>query len=492
MRSSWAALKPALQPLATELGDTMHLSDASELERTLHLQKAACMAEPYPTAQRRADLLALKTFVKENQSAIVQAISADYGHRSEHETLFAEIVPVIHAVEHALQHVHTWMQPEKRHADWWHFWGTRNRVVPQPLGVVGVIVPWNFPINLSFMVLVDAFAAGNRAMVKLSENSRHLAKLLISKAPQYFAHDKLAFFDETGGVGPAFSQLKFDHLVFTGSAQTARAVMAAAAHNLCPVTLELGGKSPAVVCEDFDLKLAAERIWFAKCFNAGQLCTNVDHVFVPQHEVKNFVALSKQIVQKRFASLASPDLTAIIDARAFERLTAALQEAAAQGAQVIPLLEGPAWDAEQRKIAPHLVLNVPHDCALFKREIFGPVLPVYGYQQLEDVVYAASRQPTPLAFYIFSHDAHMQRKLLTEVKSGGVSVNDVIYHAAQHDLPFGGVGESGMGRYHGHDGFKQFSHLRPVFYQARMSGMRWMWPPYGAFAKRYMAWLLKK
>lgn len=471
----------------------MHLSDSSELDRTLHLQRAACMAQPYPSeGQRRADLLALKAFLQDHEQAIVQAISADYGHRSEHETLFAEMVPVVTAVDHALKHLRSWMRVQKRHANWVHFFGARNRVLPQPLGVVGIIVPWNFPINLSFMVLVDAFAAGNRAMVKMSENSRHLAQLLIDKAPLYFPHDKLAFFDETGGVGQAFSQLKFDHLVFTGSAQTARHVMAAAAHNLCPVTLELGGKSPAVVCDDFDLKLAAERIWFAKCFNAGQLCTNVDHVYVPESRVQDFVAISRQIVQQRFVSLQSPDYTAIIDARAFERLTAAMQEAEAKGAQLIPLLDGPAWDASTRKIAPHLVLNLPHDCALATREIFGPLLPVMPYHQLDEVVYAASRQPTALALYVFSHERHTQDKLLTEIKSGGVGVNDVIYHAAQHDLPFGGLGESGMGHYHGRDGFMQFSHLRPVFYQARWSGMRWVWPPYGQFAKRFTDWLLKK
>jgi coniferyl-aldehyde dehydrogenase len=458
----------------------MYLSDVSELERTLHMQKAACMAHPNPSvSQRREDLLALKAFLKENQQAIVQAISLDYGHRCEQETLFAEIVPVIHAVEHALKHIHAWMRPHKRHADWLHFLGSRNRLMPQPLGVVGIIVPWNFPINLSFMVLVDAFAAGNRAMVKMSENSRHLAKLLIDKVPQYFAHDKLAFFDETGGVGQAFSQLKFDHLVFTGSAHTARAVMAAAAKNLCPVTLELGGKSPAVICDDFDLKLATERMWFAKCFNAGQLCTNVDHVFVPQHDLMRFVDMSREIVSKRFASIDSQDYTAIIDTRSFDRLVAALEEAQQKDAQLIQLVGGPAWDPTHRKIAPHIVLNVPHDCELFQREIFGPILPVYGYENLDDVVYAASRQATPLVLYVFSNDTHVQHKLMTEIKAGGVGVNDVIYHAAQHDLPFGGLGESGMGHYHGQDGFVRFSHMLPVFYQARWSAMRWMWPRMG-------------
>lgn len=471
----------------------MHLSDASELERTWQMQKAASMAQPYPSAaQRRADLLALKDFLCDHQEALVQAMAKDFGHRSRHETLMGDVVPVRRAIDHALKHVSQWMRPQKRQTDGWHFWGTRNRVVPQPLGVMGVIVPWNFPLNLSFMVLVDAFAAGNRVMVKMSEHSRHLTRLLIEKAPQYFAHDKLAFFEETGGVGEAFAQLKFDHLVFTGSAQTARSVMAQAAKNLCPVTLELGGMSPAVVCDDFDLRLAAQRIWFAKCFNAGQLCTDVNHVFVPHASVDAFVAESKRVVQQRYGTLDSVDFGAIIDARSFDRLTSALQEAQAKGAQVVCLLDGPAWDAQTRKIAPHLVLNVPHDCALFAREIFGPILPVYGYQRLDEVVYAISRQPTPLAFYIFSHSNEVQQHLMTHVRSGGVSVNDAIFHTVQHDLPFGGWGESGMGRYHGRDGFMAFSHLRAVFYQTRISSSRLIWPPYGKLANAYLSWLLKK
>jgi coniferyl-aldehyde dehydrogenase len=442
-------------------------------------------------AERRADLLQLKAFVRDNAEAIAQAIHADYGHRSHHETMFAEVVPVVQAVDHALKHLKQWMKPQRRAADWMTFFGSQNRVVPQPLGVVGIIVPWNFPINLSFMVLVDVFAAGNRAMVKMSENSRHITRLLMDLAPRYFTPDKLAFFEETGGVGVAFSQLKFDHLVFTGSTQTGKAVMAAAAHNLCPVTLELGGKSPAVVCPDFDLQLAAERILFAKCFNAGQICSNVDHVFVPHAQVDAFVQMARDIVQKRFVSLDSADYTAIIDATAFQRLVDALQEAQAQGATLVPLLDGPAWDVNTRKIAPHVVLNVPRNCALHTREIFGPVLPVIGYSDLDAVVHTINAAPHALALYPFTNDRRTVNDLMMRVMSGGVGVNDALFHTTQHTLPFGGVGDSGMGHYHGHDGFVTFSKMRPVFYQARLSGMRFMWPPYGKWVDRYLKYILK-
>ena len=429
--------------------------------------------------------------MRDNAQAIAQAISADYGHRSRHETLLAEVVPVMHGVDHALKHLKQWMKPQRRSIDWLNFFGAKNRVLPQPLGVVGVIVPWNFPINLSFLVLVDVFAAGNRAMVKMSENSRHLTRLLLDLAPRYFSADQLMFFEETGGVGVAFSQLKFDHLVFTGSTQTGRAVMAAAAQNLCPVTLELGGKSPAVVCDDFDVRTAAERILFAKCFNAGQICTDVDHVYVPQDKVPKFVQLAQDIVQKRFSNLDSPDFTAIIDERSFQRLCEALQEAQAKGATLVPLLPGVPWDAATRKIAPHLVLNVPQDCALHAREIFGPILPVIGYTELDAVVKSINAGPHPLAFYPFTHHAHTQDWLIKHVMSGGVGVNDALFHAAQHSLPFGGVGESGMGHYHGYEGFVTFSKMRSVFYQARFSGMRMMWPPYRQWADKYLKFLLK-
>jgi len=462
------------------------------LEITRQRLRDAHEAHPYPSeAERRHDLLSLKAFVRDNAEAIAEAINADYGHRSRHETLFAEVVPVIHGVDHSLKHLKRWMRPQKRSVDWLNFFGAKNRVLPQPLGVVGVIVPWNFPINLSFLVLADAFAAGNRAMVKMSENSRHLTRLLMDLAPRYFSEDKLVFIEETGGVGIVFSHLKFDHLVFTGSTETGKAVMAAAAQNLCPVTLELGGKSPAVVCDDFDLRTAAERIWFAKCFNAGQICTDVDHVYLPHHQMAAFVEISAAIVQQRFSSLDSPDYSAIIDQRSFDRLVSALQEAQTMGATLVPLLKGEPWNSVTRKIVPHLVLNMPQGCALQTREIFGPVLPVIGYSALDEVVKKINHAPHPLAFYPFSHDKKIIDQLIKRVTSGGVAVNDALFHAAQHGLPFGGVGESGMGHYHGYEGFVTFSKMRPIFYQTRVSGMRLMWPPYGKLASKYLGFLLK-
>jgi coniferyl-aldehyde dehydrogenase len=462
------------------------------LEATLQEQRTAYLAHPVPTLdERRADLRQLQTFIRENRDALVTAVNADYGNRSSHETLFTEIFPVMDAVNHTLKHLKQWMKPQRRGIDLRNFLGAKNRVIPQPLGVVGCLVPWNFPINLSFIPLIYIFAAGNRAMVKMSENSRHLAKLLIDKIPAYFPPDKLSFFDETGGVGLAFSQLKFDHLLFTGSGQTGRAVMAAAAHNLCPVTLELGGKSPAILCDDYPVRQAVERLMFVKLLNAGQICTTVDHVYVPQGKSAAFVAAAQEVVAQRYPQLSSPDYTAIIDDKAFQRLIQALEEARAGGATLVQLIPGQPWDASSRKIAPHIVLNAPADCALRSREIFGPILPVLEYSTLEVPIQAINAGPRPLALYPFSHDPATVQTLLDRVMSGGVSVNDALFHVGQHDLPFGGVGDSGMGHYHGHEGFVTFSKMRPVFYQARWSAVKFLWPPYGKFATKYLAFLTR-
>ena len=463
-----------------------------ELDAALDLQRAAYFAHPVPSyGERRADLLKLQAFVRDNKDGLVDAVNADYGNRSRHETLFTEIFTVIDGVDHVLKHLKKWMKPQRRSVDLRNFFGARNRVVPQPLGVVGAIVPWNFPINLSFTGLIYTFAAGNRSMVKMSENSRHLARFLIEKMPAYFPREKLAFFDETGGVGVEFSKLKFDHILFTGSGQTGRAVMAAASQNLCPVTLEMGGKSPAILCEDFPLQKAAERLLFVKLLNAGQICTTVDHLYLPKGKTAAFVTIAKEIVSKRYPLLASPDFTSIIDDRSFARLTAALETAQAGGATLVQLIPGPRWDAASRKIAPHLVLNAPADSALLTREIFGPILPIIEYSSLEEPIRAINSGARPLAIYPFSNDSQTIQTLLERVMSGGVSVNDGLFHVAQHDLPFGGVGESGMGHYHGFEGFVTFSKMRPVFYQASFSALRFMWPPYRKFATKYLDFLTK-
>ncbi len=463
-----------------------------ELENTIKLQREAYLAHPNPSfAERKIDLKNLQEFLKDYRDELCEAVNADYGHRSKHETLFTEIFPAIDGVDQTLKHLKSWMKPQQRAVDIRNFLGASNKVIPQPLGVVGSIVPWNFPINLSFMGLISIFAAGNRAMVKMSENSRHLTRLIIEKIPEYFPKEKLAFFEETGSVGVEFSKLPFDHLMFTGSGQTGRAVMASAARNLCPVTLELGGKSPAIVCRDYSIGKAAERIMFVKLLNAGQICTSVDHLYLPKGKTNEFVTAAKSIAMQRYGKLASTDYTSIIDDKSFKRLTSSLEEAKEAGAKLIQLLPGKKWDEKTRKVAPHIVLNAPKDCSLMQREIFGPILPIIEYASLEDPINTINNGARPLAIYPFSNDKEIIDMLINRVMSGGVSVNDALFHVAQHDLPFGGVGESGMGHYHGYEGFVTFSKMRPVFQQASISAIKLMYPPYGTLATTYLDLLTK-
>jgi len=464
-----------------------------ELTTILQLQRDAYHADPVPDLeQRKKDLLALKSMLADNREAIVDSISADYGNRSRHETLLAEIIMVLDGFNFAAKHLKKWMRVQKREIEFSLYPGAKNRVIPQPLGVVGVIVPWNFPIQLAFTPLTYIFAAGNRAMVKMSENSRNLTRLLIKLVPDYFPPEKLCFFEETGSVGIQFSRLPFDHLLFTGSGATGKAVMASAAKNLTPVTLELGGKSPAVIGPDYPMKKAVERIMFAKLFNAGQVCVNVDYVFVSEGRIDEFVAASKAWVSKHCPDINSTDFTSIIDQKSFDRLNEALADAKRRGATLINLAEGQQSAPGMRKMAPHLVLNASEDMILLQREIFGPILPVIPYKDQQQVSDYIGDRDRPLAFYPFTNDKKLQSFYLDNVMSGGACVNDALIHPGQHDLPFGGVGASGMGHYHGYEGFVTFSKLRPVFYQAGFSALKFLAPPYGKRANRMLNMILKR
>lgn len=458
----------------------------------LEKQRAAHRANPYPDLEeRKSHLAALHRFLKENESAIVEAIGADFGVRSETETLLLELFPVRQGIRDTARHIGKWMRSRSRSVDHLVFPGATNRVIAQPLGVVGVIVPWNFPIQLSFGPLVDILAAGNHAMVKMSDRSVHLARLLIEVFPRYLPGEKVEFFEDLGR-GPEFSKLPFDHLLFTGSGGVGRAVMASAAANLCPVTLELGGKAPAVVAPDFPLATAAKRILWAKCMNAGQVCVNIDYLFLPEGSIDAFVAHAKRLIAECYPDLNGPDYTTIIDQPAFDRLTATLDDATARGATVINLAPEQHLDAGRRKLAPHIVLGVNDKMTIMKEEIFGPLLPIVPYRKTEEVIAYVNRNDRPLAFYPFSQNKQLVERYITEILSGSVGVNEAIVQVGQHDLPFGGVGASGMGHYHGHEGFLTFSKLRPIFRQGRFSSIQAMLrPPYGKRTKRALQWMFK-
>jgi len=476
----------------TAIQENLQHEAALMLRAHFDKQRAAYLQDPIPDyQQRKEDLLTLKRMINENRDAIIEAISSDYGNRSRHESLFAEIIAVTDGIKDKIKNLKKWMKVQKRHVDQTMFPGAKNRVIPQPLGVVGIIVPWNFPVNLTFLPLAAAFAAGNRAMVKMSENSIALSRLFIKLCGQYFPEEKLAFFEETGGVGVQFSQIPFDMIMFTGSGQTGRAVMASAAQNLCPVILELGGKAPAVIDPAYPLDKAVQRIMFVKQFNAGQICTNVDYVFVHESQQQEFAKLAKAYAAKHVPDIHSEDYTSIIDDRSFQRLLETLEDARSKGAKVINLCGDQQPDPETRKLPLHLVMDTTPDMIIRSRETFGPILKVMTYTDPEEVVAHVNAQDRPLALYPFSNDKNLAQMYIDRIMSGGVTVNDALFHVAQHDIPFGGVGPSGMGHYHGYEGFVAFSKLRPIFYQSGFSAMKFLQPPYGKFAERVYSLLLK-
>ncbi|MBD2859451.1 coniferyl aldehyde dehydrogenase [Spongiibacter sp. KMU-158] len=469
------------------------LSPTAEMLHAAHLlQKQAYLADPEPSiAQRKADLRRLKDMVNENREAIIAAINEDYGSRARQESLFAEIISVTDAINDAISKVGKWAKPQSRHVDWTVYPGASNTVIPQPLGCVGVIVPWNFPGFLSFGPLVSAFAAGNRAMVKMSENSRAFTRLLMKISGDYFSEDKLVYFEETGDVGIEFSKIPFDLLFFTGSGETGKKVMAAAAQNLTPVIMELGGKSPAVITPNYPLAKAVDRIMYIKQFNAGQICINVDYLFVHETQLDDFIREAEAWVAKHVPDIQSPDYTSIIDARSFQRLQDTLADAEAKGAKIIKLNKSQDADPVNRKLPLHLVLNTTPDMIIRQRESFGPLLMVMTYKEQEDVVRYVNAGDRPLAFYPFSKKKSDVDYFVKHIMSGGVSVNDALFHGAQHDMPFGGVGASGMGHYHGKEGFIALSKMRPVFHQSGLSPMALLRPPYGKLGNsiyKFMTW----
>ncbi len=441
---------------------------------------------PVSAATRKDRLERAVGLLKTHEKRLVEAMDADFGHRSEHQSLFTDVASSVGPLRHAQKHLERWMRPERRKVGPFplNLLGAKARVEYQPLGVVGVISPWNFPVNLTFTPLAGVLAAGNRCMIKPSEYTPATSALLAEIFPTAFGELEIAVV--TGGpqTGADFSGLPFDHLLFTGATSIGRHVMRAAAENLVPVTLELGGKSPVVVGRSADLQKTADSIMTGKMLNAGQICLAPDYVFVPREKVDEFVAASERSVARMYPTLLdNPDYTSVINERHFERLNGYVEEARAAGARVVEI--NPAGeDFRQQpfhKIPPTLIVDPEDGLQVMQDEIFGPVLPVKGYERVEETVDYINGKPRPLGLYYFGADGTEERRVLNHTTSGGVTVNDVVMHVAQEDLPFGGVGPSGMGAYHGLDGFRTFSHARSIFTQskvnvAELAGLR---PPYG-------------
>ena len=457
------------------------------------MRAAARKSGPPDYDQRIAQLDKLERVVLDKKHDLVRAISTDYGNRSKHETLAAEVMVVVNEIKHVRAHLHEWMETESRDVSW-VFLPARAEVVMQPVGVVGIVAPWNYPVQLSLAPLVNALAAGNRVMLKPSEIAPATAEALKQLLAEVFESDQVAVVIGGPAVAETFTRLPFDHLVFTGSTRLGKIVMRAAAENLVPVTLELGGKSPAIISESYSIKRAAQKIMFGKCFNAGQTCVAPDYALVPSRLVDAFVEECRAAVTQMYPKLAdNDDYTSVVSEAHYERLQGYLKDATERGAKLVEL--NPAKEelaSSTRKIAPVLVRDTKEEMSLMQEEIFGPILPVLTYEKLDEAIEYVNEHARPLALYYFDDDQRRIDRVLRETVSGGVTINDTMLHVAQSDLPFGGAGASGIGSYHGREGFESFTKKKPVFYQSRINATGLLRPPYVDRADLVLRTLLGK
>ena len=458
-----------------------------EMQAILDRQRAAYLAEGVVSSQIRIDRLERAVqVVKKHQKTFVKAMNEDFGHRSEHQSLFTDIASSIGPLRHAQQNLKRWQKKDKRKVTpgVLALLGARAWIEYQPLGVVGVISPWNFPVNLTFTPLAGVLSAGNRCMIKPSEYTPATSAAMAVGFAEEFDEEEIAVI--TGGpqTGADFSGLAFDHLLFTGATSVAKHVMRAASENLVPVTLELGGKSPVIISPKADMAPTTDALMAGKMLNAGQICLAPDYVFVPRNRMSEFVESSKRSVAKMYPTLLdNPDYTSVVNERHFQRINGYVDEARERGVEVVEINPANENFGQQsaHKIAPTFLIDPPEDSAVMQEEIFGPVMPIKSYDSLDETMDYVNSHERPLGLYYFGTDQQETDQVLGNTTSGGVTLNDVVMHVAQEDLPFGGVGPSGMGSYHGEDGFRTFSHAKAVFKQATFNpaeklGLR---PPYG-------------
>jgi coniferyl-aldehyde dehydrogenase len=469
----------------------MSTETLQEMESVLKLQKKLHIEEGPASIELRKDRLnRCISMLKEYSDEIIEALQKDFGNRDPKASFFTEIVSTIGVLEHAIKNIDKWTKDEKRPSNvnqpffirlMMGFLGSKSYIKYQPLGTIGVISPWNFPVNLVLAPLAGIFAAGNRTMIKPSELTPATSEVTKKMFEAYFDKSEAAVFTGDAEVGAAFSALPFDHLLFTGGTQIGKKVMKAASENLVPVTLELGGKSPVIVDEDANLSEVAKKVMRGKTMNAGQICLAPDYLMLPKGKGKEFADASSDAIGEMFKDLKyNDDYTSVINERHYDRINELVSDAKEKGAEVVQI--NPAdEDFEQQelhKIPPTIVLNPTEDMKIMQEEIFGPVLPVKEYDDFEETVNYVNSKDRPLGLYLFSKDKNKEKKVLDNTTSGGVTLNDVIWHIGQEELPFGGVGPSGTGSYHGYDGFKEFSHAKAVYKQFSADLMAQMMPPY--------------
>ena len=470
----------------------------TEQEAILKLQRDAFTASPPEgIAVRKDRIKRAMALLKEKGEELCKAMSADFGNRAIEQSMITDIAGTVGAGKHALKHIDKWSKPEKRPVQFpLGLLGAKAEVRYEPKGVIGIMSPWNFPVNLAFSPLMQVLAAGNRAMIKPSEFTERTSDLMAEYVTEYFAQDEVAVI--TGGpeVAAAFSELPFDHLVFTGSTPTGRLVMQAAAKNLVPVTLELGGKSPVILGRSADFAKAGERIALGKMMNAGQICLSPDYMVVPEDKQDEAVEGVASGVKSLYPTLLdNDDYASIVSDRHFERLQGLVEDARDKGAEVIEVNPGDEdfSNANQRKMPLNIIKNVNDDMKVMQEEIFGPVLPVMTYKSVDQAVDYVNEHDRPLGLYYFGDDKAEQERVLTRTISGGVTTNDVIFHVSMEDLPFGGVGPSGIGSYHAIEGFREFSHARAVYHQPKIdiAGIGGFKPPYGKKTEKAAANMMK-
>lgn len=454
--------------------------------RLFESQREAFKSNTMPSlTERRENLKRLKRVLLANETRVVEAIDRDFSCRSRDETLIAEVMPSIQAINYAVKHLEDWMKPSRRHVSIL-FQPASNKVHYQPKGVVGIIVPWNYPLYLAVGPLVAALAAGNRAMIKMSEFTPHTSALFQELMEQTFPQDLVAVINGEADVAADFSARPFDHMLFTGSTSVGKLVMRAAADNLTPVTLELGGKSPAIVSADVPMSDATQRIAFGKAFNAGQTCVAPDYVLCPADRVQAFVDEFREQFAIMYPHLRdNDDYTAIINERQYQRLRGYIDDARNKGADIVEI--NPACEDLSdgtRKLPLTLILNATPEMTVMQDEIFGPLMPVVAYKKLEDALRYINERPRPLALYYFGYDRNEQQTVIEQTHSGGMCINDALVHVAQDDLPFGGIGDSGMGHYHGQEGFQTFSHARAIFAKQRFNSGKFVYAPHGTAMHR--------
>ena len=464
----------------------------------LAAQRTAFTQElPVSAAARKDRLQRCIAMLVETQDRFVKALSEDFGHRSAEQSLITDIVASINPAKHSIKRLDAWMKPERRSLQFpLGLLGAKGVVEYQPKGVVGVIAPWNFPVQLTMAPIVGAIAAGNRVMVKSSEFTPTVAALFEEVAPRYFAPEEAMFYSGGPEVGQAFASLPFDHLIFTGATSIGKHILHAAADNLTPVTLELGGKSPTIIGRSANTDQATQRIALGKMLNAGQICLAPDYLMVPREKEGEIVQGMTRAVSAMYPTLIeNPDYTSVINARHRDRLQGYIDDARAKGADVVEI--NPAnedFSASNRNKMPlTLIRNPTDDMKVMQEEIFGPVLPIKTYERVEEAIDYVNAHDRPLGLYYFGEDEREKRTVLDRTISGGVTVNDVVFHVSMEELPFGGIGPSGMGAYHGQEGFKTFSHAKSVYSQpkinvAKLAGFM---PPYGDATRKTIARDLK-